>query len=43
VPELEAIRDRVMDDWRYETVLANRREAEAEVIGEYEVRVELQD
>jgi len=43
VPELEAIRDRVMDDWRYETVLANRREAEAEVIGEYEVRGELQD
>ena len=41
VPALEAIRDRVVDDWRYETVLEQRRQAEEQVISEYTVNVEL--
>lgn len=42
IPALESIYDRVVDDWRYETVLASRREAEAQVIEQYEVNVDLQ-
>jgi parvulin-like peptidyl-prolyl isomerase len=41
VPALADIRDRVTDDWRYETVLVNRRQAEAQVISGYTVNVEL--
>lgn len=41
VPPLDSIRDRVLDDWRYDTVLTNRREAEAQVIDTYEVQVDL--
>jgi parvulin-like peptidyl-prolyl isomerase len=42
IPELDDIRGRVIDDWRYETVLENRKEAEDQVINAYEVRLNLQ-
>jgi len=41
IPELEQIRDRVIDDWRYETVINTRREAEDQVVAGYEVRIDL--
>lgn len=41
IPELDSIRERVMDDWRYEAVLESRREAEQQVIDQYDVRVNL--
>lgn len=41
VPGLDQIRDRVLDDWRFETVQANRREAEDQVVAGYEVRLDL--
>ena len=41
VPPVDSIRERVLDDWRYDTVLANRREAEAQVIDTYDVQVNL--
>jgi len=42
IPALEEIRERVLDDWRFESVLQNRREAEQQVIDAYEVRLDLQ-
>ncbi len=42
IPELDSIRDRVMDDWRYEAVLESRRGAEQQVIDQYDVRVDLE-
>ncbi len=42
IPELDSIRDRVMDDWRYEAVLESRRGAEQQVINQYDVRVDLE-
>ena len=42
IPALEEIRARVLDDWRFESVLQNRREAEQQVIDAYEVRLDLQ-
>lgn len=42
IPELDSIRDRVMDDWRYEAVLESRRSAEQQVIDQYDVRVDLE-
>lgn len=41
IPELDSIRARVTDDWRYEAVLESRREAEQQVIDQYDVRVNL--
>lgn len=41
IPELDSIRERVTDDWRYEAVLESRREAEQQVIDQYDVRVNL--
>ena len=41
IPELEQIRDRVMEDWRYEMVINARREAEEQVVAGYEIRVDL--
>jgi hypothetical protein len=41
IPALDDIRERVIDDWRYETALDNRREAEDRVVDDYEVRVAL--
>lgn len=41
IPELDSIRERVMDDWRYEAVLESQREAEQQVIDQYDVRVNL--
>lgn len=41
IPALESIQARVLDDWRYEAVLDNRREAERQVIEAYQVEVEL--
>ena len=42
IPAFEEIRERVLDDWRFESVLLNRREAEQQVIDAYEVRLDLQ-
>jgi len=42
IPSLDAIKERVLDDWRFESVLQNRREAEQQVIDAYEVRLDLQ-
>jgi len=42
IPAFEEIRERVLDDWRFESVLQNRREAEQQVIDAYEVRLDLQ-
>ncbi len=42
IPLLTDIRERVVDDWRFESVLQNRREAEQQVIDSYEVRLDLQ-
>ncbi len=42
IPSLESIKERVLDDWRFESVLQNRREAEQQVIDAYEVRLDLQ-
>lgn len=42
IPSLEAIKERVLDDWRFESVLQNRREAELQVIDAYKVRLDLQ-
>ena len=42
VPTLDTIRERVIEDWRYERVLDSRREAEQQVIDQYDVRVDLQ-
>jgi len=41
IPDLDSIRERVMDDWRYEAVLESRRDAEQQVIDQYEVQVDL--
>jgi len=41
LPDLDSIRERVMDDWRYEAVLESRRDAEQQVIDQYEVQVDL--
>ena len=41
IPELDSIRERVTDDWRYEAVLESRREAEQQVIDQHDVRVNL--
>ena len=42
IPELDSIRGRVIDDWRYETMLESRKEAEDQVINGYQVRLNLQ-
>jgi hypothetical protein len=42
IPGLDSIRDRVMDDWRYEAVLESRRGAEQQVIDQYDVRMDLE-
>jgi len=42
IPAFEEIRERVLDDWRFKSVLQNRREAEQQVIDAYEVRLDLQ-
>jgi hypothetical protein len=42
VPPLDAVRDRVLDDYRYETLVQGRKAAEQEVVAGYEVRVELE-
>lgn len=42
IPELDSIRGRVIDDWRYEKVLETRKEAEDQVVDAYEVRLNLQ-
>src|SRR6056300_486106 len=42
IPAFEEIRERVLDDWRFESVLQKRREAEQQVIDAYEVRLDLQ-
>lgn len=41
-PEFAAIRQRVLDDYRYEMLVARRREAEARVVGEYAVSLQLE-
>ena len=41
IPAFDAIAGRVMDDWRYETVLETRREAENRVVEGYNVVVDL--
>ncbi len=42
IPPLEAVRDRVLDDYHYETLVRGREAAEQEVVAEYQVRVELE-
>lgn len=42
VPTLDEIRARVLDDFRYEAQVRKRQEAEAKVVAEYDVIVELQ-
>lgn len=42
VPALDEIRARVLDDFRYEAQIRKRQEAEAKVLAEYDVIVELQ-
>lgn len=41
IPPLASIHDRVLDDWRYESALQARRQAEQQVIDGYHVEVEL--
>jgi hypothetical protein len=36
------VRDRVLDDYRYETLVRSRETAEQEIVAGYEVRVELE-
>lgn len=43
IPDLDQIRDRVLDDWRYEKVLQNRKQAEQQVISGYTVDLELDE
>ena len=42
IPELEQIRERVLDDWRYEVVINTRREAEDQVVAGYEIQIDLE-
>jgi parvulin-like peptidyl-prolyl isomerase len=41
IPSLSEITERVMDDYRFETLLRSRQDAEAKVIAEYEVQLSL--
>jgi hypothetical protein len=41
-PALADIRDRVLDDYRYEALVRSREQSEAEVIAGYQVRVDLE-
>ncbi|MES2627069.1 MAG: peptidylprolyl isomerase [Pseudomonadota bacterium] len=41
IPALSETRERVLDDYRYETLLRSRKEAEDKVIAEYEVELSL--
>lgn len=41
VPELDDIRGRVVDDYRYETALKKRKEAESQVVSGYTVNIDL--
>lgn len=42
IPSLNAVRERVLDDYRYETLVRSREAAEQEIVAGYEVRVELE-
>ena len=42
VPPLDAVRDRVLDDYHYEALVRGREAAEQDVMAEYEVRVDLE-
>jgi hypothetical protein len=39
-PSLSEISERVLDDYRFDTLLSSRKEAEDKVIGEYEVKLD---
>jgi hypothetical protein len=42
MPPFDAIRERVLDDYRYDALLRSRQDAEARVMGEYEVSLQLE-
>lgn len=42
IPALADVRDRVLDDYRYESLVRSREAAEKDVVAGYEVRVELE-
>lgn len=41
-PPMQAIRERVLDDYRYETLVRSRQDAEGRVIAEYDVSLRLE-